>query len=137
MCLSVIVFILTLDMAKVPLGIGPGDYPRVIAVGLFILGGIQVIQGWRKGSPPLKDLYPPETLKRVFGLVLMTFIYVQLLGRIGFLYLTPFFMFGAMYYFGMRRTVTSSIISVTMTVAIYAVYKIVYHVPLPRFTLFW
>ena len=136
MCLSVLVYILTLGMAKVPLGIGPGDYPRVIAAGLFILGGIQAIQGWRKGSPSLKVLYPSGMLKRVFGLVLMTFIYVKLLGYLGFLYLTPFFMFAAMYYFGMQKTVTSSIISVTMTVAIYAVFKIVFHVPLPRFTLF-
>lgn len=136
MCLAVVVFMLTLNMAKVPLGIGPGDYPRVIAVGLFILGGIQAIQGWKKGSPPLEGLYPPGTLKRVFGLVVMTFIYVKLLGYLGFVYLTPFFMFGAMYYFGMRKIVTSSIVSVTMTVAIYAVFKIVFHVPLPRFTLF-
>lgn len=136
MCLAVVVFILTMNMIQVPRGISPADYPRVIAVGLFILGGIQAYQGWKKGSPALKDLYPPGALIRVFGLVLITFIYVKLLGHIGFLYLTPFFLYAVMYYFGVRKPVSMVIISVAVTVIIYVVFKIAFHVPLPRFTLF-
>lgn len=136
MCLAVLVFILTIGMIEVPRGISPADYPRVIAVGLFILGAIQAVQGWKKGSPALKDLYPPGAFMRVLGLVLITFVYVKLMGYLGFLYLTPFFLYAAMYYFGVRKPVSMVIISIAVTVCIYVVFKVAFHVPLPRFTLF-
>jgi putative tricarboxylic transport membrane protein len=136
MILGVIVFLLTTNMMTMPIGLSPADYPRVIAVGLIILGAIQAIQGWRKGSPSLKELYPSGAIWRMLGLVVITYVYIQLLDILGFSIASPLFLLVVMYYFGVRRPVTMIAIAVLLTLIIYLIFRVAFHVPLPRFNLF-
>ena len=119
-----------------PLGIGPGQYPRVVGLGLFILGGILAVLGRQEGSPPVKDLYPAGSLKRVCVLAAVTFIYIKLLEHLGFVLLTPVFLVCVMLLFGERKLYVSIPISLGVTLGIYYVFHDVFHVLLPRFTLF-
>ena len=136
MVLGVITFFLTADMMTMPIGLSPADYPRVIGVGLIILGAIQAIQGWRQGSPALKELYPPKAIWRVLGLVLITYVYIQLLDVLGFSLASPLFLLAVMYYFGVRKPVTMIAIAVLLTLAIYLIFRVAFHVTLPWFNLF-
>ena len=136
MIIAVVVFFLTINMPKVPLGIGPGEYPRVVGLGLFILGGILAVQSRHKGSPSIKDLYPAGSLKKVCVLAGVTFIYIKLLEYLGFVLLTPVFLVCVMLLFGERRLYISVPISLGVTLGIYYVFHNVFHVLLPRFTLF-
>ncbi len=68
------VFMGTLDMARVERGIGPGDYPRVVAWGILFLGGILAIRSGVKlmRRESLSLPFPPGAFPRVFAMVLMT-----------------------------------------------------------------
>lgn len=136
MGLASVVYLYANQMAKVPLGIGPGDYPRVIAIGMFILGGILTLQSCLKGLKPGAKIYGPEALKRVGSLVLITFIYIQLLKYLGFLYLTPFFLAAAMLMFGVKKRSLIIYTSIGVSVIIYVVFYYGFQVLLPNFSLF-
>lgn len=135
MILAVAVYVLSLGMTEMPIGIGPGDYPRVIAIGLFILGAILTFQSWKKGAPS-KVLYPPGALMRVAVFVILTFVYIQLLPILGFQWITPVYLAVSMYHFGLRSIKTMVLSSLGVTWAIYLVFNGAFHVILPKFTLF-
>ena len=83
-------------LPPVPKGLGPGDYPKVIVTILFILGLILSGNAYytaRKKSWEGKKSYAKEEFKQVFLLVLCIAVYIKLVGYMGYLYLTPFFVF--------------------------------------------
>lgn len=143
MAVSVIVFITAGKMPTVPLGIGPGGYPTVISIALFFLGLALSIQNipWKlkSGTARRKDSGKPITwhmLKRPLMIGVVVFIYIRGMFYLGFLMLTPFFLFFAIWFFGYRRWLRSAIISVVTTAIIYVVFYHGFQVLLPRFTLF-
>lgn len=38
--------------------IGPGGFPRAVAILIAVLGGVIAVIGWRKGSPPVEAIRP-------------------------------------------------------------------------------
>ena len=136
--LAVGVFFGTLDMAKVERGIGPGDYPRVVAWGLLFLGGILVIQSGvklvRREKQPLP--FPPGAFPRVFTMVLMTYAYIYLMPYTGFVLITPVYLFLAMLFFGLRRYFVGAVTSIAVTLALFLTFRYAFQVLLPVVGLF-
>jgi len=136
MALSVGVYVLTQDMTKVPAGIGPGDYPRVIAVGLFVLGALLAIQSVGTSQAKPRSPYPPGAAVRVTALVVTVLVYIRLMPHLGFLLSTPLFLAAAMLLFGVRRTVLILASSVGVTLAVYGIFYSLFQILLPKFSLF-
>ncbi len=132
---GIFILILTLGMPKSPLGLGPGDYPRVVSYGLIITGIILVIQGLREEQAQ-KKIYSWDTLKRVILLIFLGLLYVYLVHYIGFLYLTPFLMLATMYLFGYKKLIWGIIISILFTLIVNFIFYNIFKVPLPTFSLF-
>ena len=131
--LAVGVFVGTLDMAKVERGIGPGDYPRVVAWGLLVLGGILTIQSGlklvRREKRPLP--FPAGAFPRVSTMVLMTAAYIYLMPLTGFVLITPVYLFLTMVFFGLRRYLLGAVASVAVTLTLFVIFRYAFHVLLP------
>jgi hypothetical protein len=136
MGVSVGVYVLTHDMAKAPAGIGPGDYPRVIAAGLFVLGAVLAAQGLARSEAPARALYPRGAAGRVAALTLTVLAYVRILPHLGFLFSTPLFLVGAMLLFGVRRPVLILLTGVGVTLAVHGIFYSLFRILLPKFSLF-
>jgi putative tricarboxylic transport membrane protein len=136
MALSVGVYVLTQDMAKVPAGIGPGDYPRVIAVGLFVLGAVLAGQSARRATADVRSRYPRGAAGRVAALVATVLAYVYVLPHLGFVLATPLFLIAAMLLFGVRRPVLILSSAVGVTLAVYWIFYSLFQILLPKFSLF-
>lgn len=143
MAVSVAVFIMAGEMPTVPKGIGPGGYPMVISVALFFLGLALSIQNFprkpKPGAPVKKDSGKPITwqmLKRPLLIGIVVFVYIRGMFYLGFLLLTPFFLFFTIWFFGYRRWLRSAVISILTTAIIYVVFYHGFQVLLPRFALF-
>ncbi len=132
------VFIGTLDMAKVERGIGPGDYPRVIAWGLLILGATLAAQSGmklvRREKEPLP--FPPGAFPRVFSMVVMTYAYIYVMPYTGFVLITPVYLFLAMVFFGLRRYLLGAVTSLAVTLALFLTFRYAFQVLLPVVGLF-
>jgi hypothetical protein len=136
--LAVGVFVGTLDLPRVERGIGPGDYPRVVAWGLLCLGGTLVVQSWvkllrreRRALP-----FPPGAFRRIFSMVLMSAAYIYLMPHTGFVLITPVYLFALMVFFGLRRYVLGAVTSVAVTLALFVTFRYAFHVMLPTLGLF-
>ena len=132
------VFIGTLDMAKVPRGIGPGDYPRFVAWGLLILGATLAVQSGKKllrrQAEPLP--FPPGAFPRVLVMVLMTYAYITMIPFGGFVLTTSVYLFLAMVFFGLRRYLLGAVTSIVVAVALFVTFRYVFQVLLPVAGLF-
>lgn len=129
------IFLITLNMPKSPLGIGPGDYPRIISLGLMICGFLLLIYELLY-PPPSKKLYSWESLKRILLLIGISLIYVYLVDYLGFLCLTPILIWTAMHLFDFKNTPIAITISIAVTVVVYYVFHNIFKVSLPSFSLF-
>lgn len=132
---GVLILISALNMPNSPLGLGPGDFPEIIAIGLIVCGVILFIQSIKKEEKAQK-IYSKDALLRIFTLVILGLLYVYLVHYLGFLYLTPFLMFITMYLFGYRKIPYAIIISIGFTLLVYYIFYGIFKVPLPSFSLF-
>jgi hypothetical protein len=136
MALAVFVFVIANGMMKADKGIGPGDYPKVVAVGLFILGAILSIDSFLRGFPKITEKFSFKPVARMLVFLAVTVLYVQLMRFLGFILLTPFYLFFGMYYFGYRKWLTMVLVSVLVTAAIHGIFREIFLVMLPSFRLF-
>lgn len=127
------VFVGTLDLPKVERGIGPGDYPRVVAWGLLALGGTLTIHSGikllRKEKRRLP--FPPGAFPRVFTMVLITSAYIYLMPYAGFVLITPVYLFLLMVFFGLRRYFLGAVTSIAVTLVLFLTFRYAFHVMLP------
>lgn len=135
MVFSAIVFILADAMPKAELGIGPGDYPQFFAVFLFVLGLMLSVQSYIRGMKQGKKLYTKSGIFLIGTLLVLTFAYIGLMPYIGFLFLTPFYLFAAMLLFGSKQYIVVTAVSIGFSVGIHWIFTSVFQVILPRFTL--
>ncbi|MDR1933961.1 MAG: tripartite tricarboxylate transporter TctB family protein [Spirochaetales bacterium] len=136
MALAVFVFMSANQMLKVDKGIGPGDYPKVIAAGLFILGAILSIDSFLRGFPKIEVKFSWKPVARTAVFIAVTIVYVQLMRLLGFIFLTPFYLFFAIYYFGYRKWRTMILVGILVTAGIHLVFREIFLVMLPVFRLF-
>ncbi len=132
LALSVGVWILTAHLPTPKRGIGPGQYPRVIATVMFILGGVQIAQVLFTGGFPKDGETTNWThLGRALILAVAAFVYIRLLPLVGFPLLTPFLLFGVIKLFGYENNKMNAIISIVATAVIFVLFNIVFMVFLP------
>ena len=138
MLLAAIWFIQANQMMKVDRGIGPGEYPKLIAMGLFIVGFLQVIMNAKilKRFSGLEIKIDWKRLRRLAIYVAVTFVYVRLMNYLGFILLTPFYVFFACWFFGYRRYIINICVSLATTAIIHLVFRVLFLVILPEFRLF-
>jgi len=124
------------QMRQVELGIGPGGYPQFVSVGLFFLGLILAIQSLVKGFPKWELKIDWKSVLRqaiFFGVTLM---YIRLMRYLGFVLLTPFYLFFQCWFFGYRKYLIAAIMSIGLTAGIFVVFRMIFFVMLPAFRLF-
>ncbi len=136
--LSAGVYYMTSKMPQKELGLGPGDYPRVIVYGLGMLGLILSIRSFFKirKNPEKEKKFEKGEILQVAYLILCVALYLTILPYLGFIILTPIFMFGMMYIFGLRKWLKMGIISVVATVIVYILFDRFFMVLLPELNLF-
>ena len=134
--LAIFWFVEAEGMLKVDEGLGPGDYPKVVAAGLFVLGFLLTVSSLLQGLPRKEGVMDRKAAARLLIFVVVTVVYVQLMKSLGFLLSTPFYLFFGTWFFGYRKRVIAVISSIGMTAAIYIVFRMVFQVMLPEFRLF-
>ncbi len=145
MTLSAVFFALTFQFPKQTLAFSPKVFPRFVSVCLFIFSTVLAIQGiaGRRRLPPEKRAKPsPEKrLSQTFLIrlslgILIGYAYTRVLSLSGYVVATPPFIAGAMLVFNEKRWLKIVATSVITTALLYIVFRIVFRVPLPRFSLF-
>ena len=116
-------------------GIGPGDYPKIICVVLIILSVLQIIRIlFECKGFPLIDFKGINVvyLVRAFGMILLSWLYYTFLKRIGFLVLTPIYLFISFFLFGYKKWIRGIVYSVAFSAAVYFLFVKVFLVLLPK-----
>lgn len=136
MVLAAFWFFKATKMVKLEYGIGPGGYPKFISIGLFILALILTVQSLKKGLPKWQgNINRREVLRQIIFLV-VTFVYIRLMSILGFLILTPVYLFFQCWLFGYRKYIVAGIMSVGLTAGIYYMFRVIFLIMLPEFRLF-
>ena len=135
MVVSIFLYCNASKMPKSARGIGPGDYPRIICGVLIVLCVIQIIRILveHKGIP-LIDFKNTNVkyLVRASVMILLSWLYYTFLKKVGFLALTPVFLFTSFLLFGYRKWVRGAIYSVAFSTAVYFLFVKVFLVLLPK-----
>ena len=124
------------QMRQVELGIGPAGYPKFVSVGLFILGLILTVQSLIKGLPKWDVKVDWKGILRQVIFFAVSLAYIRFMRYLGFVALTPFYLFFLCWFFGYRRYVVAAIMSIGLTAGIFIVFRMIFHVMLPVFRLF-
>ncbi len=136
MALAVAVLLLSGSLAQAKVGLGPAGYPRAVAIIMLVLGLVMVVSTLIKGMPKLVWKPDRQMFLRVAGTVVVSFIYLWLLNQIGFLFLTPFYLFALMWIFGYQNLKVAALASIGSSVVIYLLFTKAFMVFLPEFALF-
>lgn len=134
--LGIFVLILSRSLNKVKLGIGPGGFPTFISVLLMLLGTVQTVSTLRTGfEAPAFAADRRQTLL-FLGAVALAVLYVLVIPVAGFLLATPVLVFGMMMLYGNRKYLLCAVISIAVTVAVWALFTKVFLIFLPAGRLF-
>ena len=136
MLLSAFWFFQADKMLKVELGIGPGDYPKIVSVGLFLLGLVLAVQSVIRGLPKWEGKIEKKAALRFLIFTVVTFVYARSMKYLGFTLVTPLYLFFGIWFFGYRKYIIAAITSIGVTAGIYVVFRIIFQVMLPQFRLF-
>ena len=136
MALAVAVLLLSGSLAQAKVGLGPAGYPRAVAIIMLVLGLVMVVSTLIKGMPKLVWKPDRQMFLRVAGTVVISFVYLWLLNQIGFLFLTPFYLFALMWIFGYQNLKVAALASIGSSVVIYLLFTKAFMVFLPEFALF-
>ena len=134
--LGIAVMVLSGNLAQAKVGLGPAGYPRAVAIIMLVLGLVMVVSTLIKGMPKLVWKPDRQMFLRVAGTVVVSFIYLWLLNQIGFLFLTPFYLFALMWIFGYQNLKVAALASIGSSVVIYLLFTKAFMVFLPEFALF-
>jgi putative tricarboxylic transport membrane protein len=139
--LSVVFYALTYQFPQQTLAFSPKIFPRFVSACLFIISAVLVLQGItrvRKGS---KEAKPDQRTSKAFMVrlfvgIVMGYAYTRLLPVTGYLVATPPFIAGIMLVFHEKRWAKIVATSIITTVILYILFRMIFRVPLPRFSLF-
>ena len=136
MSLAVYWFSQASKMMKVELGLGPGGYPMFVSACLFFLGMLLTLQSVIKGLPKPEGNIDRKAVLRAVIFIVVTFVYVRAMRHMGFLLLTPPYVFFACWFFHYRKKLVVIFTSIGITAVIFIVFRIIFFIPLPVFRLF-
>ena len=134
--LAVVFYLLSDQLQTVKLGIGPAGFPKFVSVFMGILGAVMTATSLRGGFPKPKGKINPRPALLVTATIVLCFVYVKLVQTVGFVYLTPVFLFLLMLLFGNKRYVLSTVISIVTTVCVWLLFTKVFMIFLPACRLF-
>ena len=140
---DLVYFYLIEKMPKIHLGdpLGPGGYPRVLAIGLgatAILLLADQVRRWRK--VPGRMFLPegeaddpafPVSHTRVVLLIFTVFLYLMFMPYIGYLLATPLFLATVLRITGVRKIKRLAAMAVTFTLVLYTIFGILARIRLP------
>ncbi|MFB0507387.1 MAG: tripartite tricarboxylate transporter TctB family protein [Thermodesulfobacteriota bacterium] len=141
MILSIVFYALTYQFPPQTLAFSPKIFPRFVSACLFIISAVMVIQGIRAVRKSSREKNPELTtdwafLIRLFLGILIGYGYTRLLPLTGYVVATPPFIAGIMLVFNEKRWFKIVATSIITTSMLYILFRIVFRVPLPRFSLF-
>ena len=123
-------------------GLGPGGYPMLVTGVLILLGAVLSIQGWlgiRRLSRQTDADKPGKkviTLAECKGIALLAFsfwAYLFLMKYLGYLIVTPIFLFLFLLQYGDRKWLRMILISVITTGVTWALFTYAFRIFLPDF----
>ncbi|MDY0092693.1 MAG: tripartite tricarboxylate transporter TctB family protein [Candidatus Vecturithrix sp.] len=138
--LSVSMFVLTYQFPRQTLALSPRVFPRFVSLCMFILAVILIIQGTKGMRQPGERHTPifrmPKALMiRFVSIIALAFAYIRILPLFGYMLATPPFVAGTMIVFHEKRWSWIVGVSLLTTIALYLLFRMLFKVPLPRFTL--
>jgi putative tricarboxylic transport membrane protein len=124
-------------MPGTPLGLGPGGYPKFVAVGLLLLGAILAVQSFLTAGMAFKPSgYTWARFGRVAAFVVICVAYALALRPLGFVLASVPYLIGASYFFGYRRHGIIFLFGIGLPLLIYGVFRHIFLVLLPTGTIF-
>jgi putative tricarboxylic transport membrane protein len=137
MLLSIFIFSMTFAFPEITIALSPKVFPRFVSVCLFLLSSLLLGQGIRKQLAGQKRQAKVEIayVVRFILLAAAGFLYTRIVRHTGYLVATPLFIAAAMVVFAEKKWYRIVFIPVATTVVLYAVFRMVFRVPLPRFGL--
>ena len=129
--LGIVVIILASGLQKVKLGIGPGGFPHFIGCTILLLGGVQTVKTLRNGFDAPRFRAEPRALAHFLLAVAACFLYVAVVPTVGFLLATPVLLFVMLLLYENRNIVFCAVLSVIVTVVLWALFTKVFLIFLP------
>lgn len=138
--ISVTVYTLTYQFPHQTVALPPTAFPRFVSACLFILAVILLYQGIvgvkkQTASQPAKVPVDKVFWVRFGVMFLAAFAYTSLLPVVGYVIATLLFVLGIMLLFNERRWLWLIIVPITTSIALYFLFRRVFHIPLPRWNL--
>jgi hypothetical protein len=110
----------------------PFVIPRGVATFLLVAVGILLYRALAGRSLPLESPLVGADRRRVSLVALLTFGYLPLVGRIGFIGTTFLYMLLFAWVLGERRWLRLVLFAILVPLVVYALFSTALHVPLPR-----
>lgn len=124
-------------------GLDSRVYPRVISGFTFLLSLLLIVGGLRGLFRESGSRQNPTALKSavkryysVFKLFALGLVYVFVIEELGFILSTMLYVAAAMVLFGEKRPVRLIATAVSSAIVLYVVFRLVFRVPLPLFSVF-
>ena len=139
---GIVVFMLSSALPSAPTGLGSRGYPMFLAIWMVVLGLALALpialKGELKGKLKIQfsGFRDPQAVIKIVVCVATSFLYVFLVARLGFLLLTPIYLFGLMMLFGYRKYILAGVVSILLSVGVFFLFMRVFYVFLPTFRLF-
>ena len=139
--ISITIYILTYQFPQQTVALSPTVFPRFVSACLFIISLTLLIQGIAGIKRDSEQNKVKLTLNKAFIIrlllmIFLAFFYTQILPLIGYVLATPPFVAGAMLLFNEKRGIWIIAVSIITTALLYILFRIVFKIPLPRFSLF-
>lgn len=132
--LSIYVFVTASAFPVTPnTQIGPGYFPVMLSVGLFILCASLLVQALlKKGKLDYEklDIRSPELIRSFLALV-ATIAYAIIMQIVGFIITTIFYLFFLMHLLKNRHYKQMTFVAIVVSVVVYIVFKKVLNLTLP------
>ncbi len=110
----------------------PTLIPRGVATCVLFAAGMLLFRALTGKSLPLESKLEGKNIRRVILTGLITAGYVLVIERVGFIATTFVYMFLFIWILGERRWSRLILFSIVVSIAIYSVFDVGLHVPLPR-----
>jgi len=106
--------------------------PRGVAACLLVAAGILLYRALTGRALPLERRLEGADLRRVSGVAILTFAYVFVVERVGFIATTFLFLIFFGLVLGERRWVRLILFAIVVPIVVYAIFDTTLHVPLPQ-----
>jgi len=137
--ISIFLFLMTFRFPDLRIALSPSVFPRFVTVSLFIISSILLAQGIKKQIKSKGKRQKVNIEKKYFIRFILLcatgFIYTRIIRITGYVVATPVFIATTMLIFNEKKIHRVVLFSIVTTAILYIVFRMIFRVPLPRFTL--